>query len=143
MSAKNVETMRAAHEGWNRRDFNAIIKNCTENFEYLDHARNVTLQGRDKFQAWTEEWAKGFSNGRIVNPEYVDGGDVVIAQFTAEGTNDGAFASLQPTGKKLSLPFCEIARFDKQGKLVSGGCYYDQYTLLTQLGHAQAAGVAA
>jgi hypothetical protein len=43
----------------------------------------------------------------------------------------------------MSLPFCEICHFGKQGRIVSGGCYYDQYTLLTQLGHVQALGVAA
>jgi hypothetical protein len=45
----------------------------------------------------------------------------------------------------MSLPFCEICQFDKQGRIVSGGCYYDQYTLLTQLGHVTplAAGKAA
>lgn len=62
---------------------------------------------------------------------------MVIAQFTAEGTNDGPFGSMKPTGRKMSLPFCEICHFDKQGRMVSGGCYYDQYTLLTQLGHIQ------
>jgi hypothetical protein len=29
----------------------------------------------------------------------------------------------------------KFVHFDKQGKIVSGSCYYDQYTLLTQLGH--------
>jgi hypothetical protein len=43
----------------------------------------------------------------------------------------------------MSLPFCEICHFGKQGRIVSGGCYYDQYTLLTQLGHLQAFGAAA
>jgi len=36
----------------------------------------------------------------------------------------------------MSLAFCEV-HFDKQGRIVSGGCYYDQYTLLTQLGHIE------
>ena len=67
----------------------------------------------------------------------------MVAQFTCEGTNDGPFASLKPTGRKMSLPFCEICHFDKQGRIVSGGCYYDQYTLLTQLGHIQPLAVAA
>ena len=35
----------------------------------------------------------------------------------------------------MTLPFREITHFDKAGRMVSGGCYYDQYTLLTQLGH--------
>jgi hypothetical protein len=51
--------------------------------------------------------------------------------FITVGTNDGIFSSFQPTGRRISLPFCEICHFDKQGQIVSGGCYYDQYTLLT------------
>jgi hypothetical protein len=35
------------------------------------------------------------------------------------------------------LPFPEICNFDKQGRIVSGGCYYDQYILLTHLGQIQ------
>ena len=26
---------------------------------------------------------------------------------------------------------CEIGHFDRKGRVVSGGCYYDQYPLLT------------
>ena len=137
MSAKNVETLRAAHESWNRRDFQGIVRNASEGLVYTDHAQTLTLNNRDKFREWTEGWAKAFSDGRITNPEYIDAGDVVVAQFTVEGTNDGPFGSLKPTGNKMSLAFCEVCHFDKQGRIVSGGCYYDQYTLLTQLGHIE------
>jgi steroid delta-isomerase-like uncharacterized protein len=143
MSARNVETLRAAHESWNKRDFTGVVRNAAEDLAYTDHGRNLTLNSRDKFREWTEGWAKGFSNGRITNPQYIDAGDIVVAQFTCEGTNDGPFASLKPTGRKMSLPFCEICHFDKQGRIVSAGCYYDQYTLLTQLGHIQPLTVAA
>ena len=59
------------------------------------------------------------------------------------GTNDGPLGSMTPTGRKMSLPFWEVCHFDKKGKAVSGGCYYDQYTLLTQLGHIEALATAA
>jgi hypothetical protein len=49
---------------------------------------------------------------------------------------------MKPTGRKMSLSFCEICHFDKQGRIVSGGCYCDQYTL-TQLGHIQPLAAAA
>jgi len=143
MSAKNVKTLRAAHESWNKRDFAEVIRNAAEGLTYIDHARALTLTSRDKFREWTEAWAKAFSDGRITNPEYIDAGNVVIARFTVEGTNDGPFGSMKPTGRKMSLPFCEICHFDKQGRVASGGCYYDQYTLLTQLGHIQPLAVAA
>jgi steroid delta-isomerase-like uncharacterized protein len=143
MSAKNVKTLRAAHESWNKRDFAGVIRNCAANLTYTDHARPLTLDTREKFREWTEGWAKAFSDGRISDPQYIDAGDIVVAQFTAEGTNDGPFGSMKATGRKMSLPFCEICHFDKQGRIVSGGCYYDQYTLLTQLGHIQPLAVAA
>ena len=61
----------------------------------------------------------------------------------AEGDYATVSGSMTPTGRKMSLPFCEIVRFDKEGRMVSGGCYYDQYTLLAQLGHIQPLAVAA
>ena len=143
MSAKNVKTLRAAHESWNKRDFLGVVSNAVKGLGYTDHARVITLNTREKFREWTEGWAKAFSDGRITNPQYTDAGNIVVAQFTVEGTNDGPLGSMKPTGRKMSLPFCEICHFDKQGRVVSGGCYYDQYTLLTQLGHIQPLAVAA
>jgi steroid delta-isomerase-like uncharacterized protein len=143
MASKNVETLRAAHESWNKRDFAGVVKNAAEDLVYTDNARAVTLNGRDKFREWTEEWAEAFSDGLITNPEYIDAGDIVVARFTVVGTNDGPFGSMKPTGRKMSLPFCEICHFDKQGNPVLGDCYYDQYTLLSQLGHMEALATAA
>jgi hypothetical protein len=42
MSAKNVETLRAAHESWNRRDFASVVRNSAENLVYTDNARVLT-----------------------------------------------------------------------------------------------------
>jgi len=137
MASKNIETLRAAHESWNRRDFAGVVRNSAEGLVYTDRSRNLTLDTRDKFREWTEGWAKAFSDGRITKPEYIDAGDIIVAQFTVEGTNDGPLGSLKPTRRRMSLPFCEICHFDKEGRIVSGGCYYDQYTLLTQLEHVQ------
>src|SRR6185369_11161003 len=91
MPSKNVETLRAAHESWNKRDFAGVVQNAAENLEYADQSRNVTLNNRNKFREWTEGWAKAFSDGRITKPKYIDAGDVVVAQFTVVGTNDGPF----------------------------------------------------
>ena len=143
MASKNVKTVRAAHESWNRRDFQGVIRDSAEGLVYTDHGRSLTLNTRDRFRQWTEAWAKAFSDGKITNPQYIDAGEFVITQFTVEGTNDGPLGSFPPSGRRISLQFCEICQLDKQGRVVSGGCYYDQYTLLTQLGHVQPLGVAA
>jgi hypothetical protein len=38
MSAKNVKTLRAAQESWNKRDFAGVIRNSAANLTYADHA---------------------------------------------------------------------------------------------------------
>ncbi len=113
MDSKNVETVRAAHESWNRRDFQGVVRDSSEGLVYTDNGRSLTLNGRDKFREWTEAWAKAFSDGRITNPKYIDAGDVVVTQFTVEGTNDGPLGSLPPSGRRISLSFCEVCQLDK------------------------------
>jgi hypothetical protein len=95
MVPNNVETLRAAHDHWNCRDFAGVIRDTAEGLVYTDNARGLNLNGRDKFREWTEAWATAFSDARIMNPEYIDAGDIVIARFTAEGTNDGPFRFVQ------------------------------------------------
>ena len=54
MASENVEILRAAHESWNRRDFAGIVRNSAESLVYTDNARNLSLNGPDKFREWTE-----------------------------------------------------------------------------------------
>jgi steroid delta-isomerase-like uncharacterized protein len=145
MPSKNVETLRAAHDSWNRRDFDAMVGAMAPNVSYTDHARGITFKTRDEFRNWAAGWAQAFSDGRITQPSYIDAGNTVVAQFTASGTNDGPLGPYPATGRRMTLRFCEIWQFDANGQTTSGGAYYDQYTLLTQLGHvkqpASAAGI--
>jgi len=43
----------------------------------------------------------------------------------------------------MSLQFCEVWHFDKEGQMDSGNGDYDQYTLLTQFGLIQPPAAAA
>jgi steroid delta-isomerase-like uncharacterized protein len=142
MATRNVEIVRAAHDSWNRRDFDGLVRDMDDNIVYNDKARNLTLNGKQKFTEWARAWAKAFSDGRIVNATYTDAGDVVVAEFTVEGTNDGSFNGLAPTGRRMTFAVCEITHVNN-GRSVSGRMYYDLYTLLTQLGHIQRQATAA
>ena len=50
MASNNVETLRAAHESWNKRDFQGVIRNAAEGLVYTDHSRNLAPITRDKFR---------------------------------------------------------------------------------------------
>jgi len=41
---------------------------------------------------------------------------------------------LQATGKRIDLPFCEVFRYDAEGRMVAGEIFYDSTTMMTQLG---------
>ncbi len=135
MPSKNVEAVRKSIECWNRRDFEGTFRDLDENCAFTDHARGETVKGKQKIRDYFQGWAKAFSDSKLTIVNCLDAGDTVICEFTAEGTNDGPFAGLPPTHRHGSLHMCEIWRFDKQGRRTSGGCYYDMYGMLTNLGH--------
>jgi steroid delta-isomerase-like uncharacterized protein len=65
-------------------------------------------------------------------------GDYVVVNFVAAGTNDGALTSptgdaVPPTGRKVSLPVSNTLQF-KEGKIARSTLYYDQMTVMAQLG---------
>ncbi len=133
---RNEELYRAAHQAFNRRDWEAGTRDFRNDAVYHDQARGTTFKGPQEFKQFMQAWVSTFSNAEVASPTYYSVGDIVISQFTGRGTNDGSLGSFAPTGKKLNLPFCEIMRFDASGKIVEGWIYYDQLSLLSQLGHA-------
>ena len=137
MASKNVEIFRAAHQAFNRRDFDGVVNVLAEEFIYHDRARGVTFTGRSGFREFMQGWVAAFSNAHVFEPTYIDGGDIVVAQFLGRGINDGPLGLLPKTDRQLNLHFCEIMRFNDRGQIVSGAAYYDQLSLMVQLGHAQ------
>lgn len=136
MASRNVEIFREAHRAFNRRDFDGVASRMVDGFTYQDHARGMTYRGREGFKQFMGIWVSAFSNAEVCEPTYIDGGDVVVAQFRGRGTNDGGMGPFRATGRTMDLPFCEILRFDEAGRILSGAIYYDVITMLTQLGIA-------
>ena len=143
MASRNVETFRAAHQAFNKRDFEAVVNAMTEDVVYHDRARGVTFEGRSGFRQFMQGWVAAFSNAEVSEPKYSDAGNTVIAEFVARGTNDGHLGPLPKTGRTMSVPFCEIMTFNEKGQIASGAAYYDQLSIMIQLGHAQPAEAAA
>jgi ketosteroid isomerase-like protein len=130
----NVDTHRAAHEAFNRRDYEAQVRNFRDDIHYTDHPRNINMKGPAEFTEWSKGWATAFSDGQIAEPRYIDGGDQTVAVFKGRGTNDGAMGPLQATGRRVDLDYCEVLRYDADGRVVAGEMFYDSMTMLVQLG---------
>jgi len=135
MTSRNADTYRVGHQAFNQRDFAAMTSMYADEISWTDHAQGRTFRTprefRDDFLA---NWVRASSDIRITDPRYTDAGQTVVAQFTAVGTQDGPLGPVPATGEHFALALCEMWHFDPSGRVVGGDLYYDQLSLLVQLG---------
>jgi steroid delta-isomerase-like uncharacterized protein len=135
MAARNIEIYRAGHEAFNQRDFEAMTRHYADSITWTDHAQGRTFSTPQEFKEdFLPGWVAASSDIRITDPRYLDAGQTVVCTFTVVGTNDGPLGPFPTTGKQFTLPLCELWHFDPGGRVVGGDLYYDQVSLLTQLG---------
>jgi steroid delta-isomerase-like uncharacterized protein len=135
MPFRNVETYRAGHEAFNERDFEAMTKYYADSIAWTDHPQGRTFSTSREFKDdFLPGWVTASSDIEITGPRYIDAGQTVVSTFTAVGTHDGPLGPFPATGKGFALPLCEMWHFDAGGRVVGGDLYYDQVSLLTQLG---------
>jgi ketosteroid isomerase-like protein len=136
--ASSVEIHRAAHDAFNERDWERMRSLMAETIAYSDRPRGLELGSFDEFQCWLKELTTGMSDARVNDPDYLEAGEYSVCRFNGRGTNDGPMGPAQATtGKRTDMPFCEILRV-KNGRVTSGEIFYDQLTMLAQLGLAEA-----
>jgi steroid delta-isomerase-like uncharacterized protein len=135
MASGNVESHRAGHEAFNQRDFEAMTKQYAKHIAWTDHAQGRTFRTPQEFKEdFLPGWVAAASDIRITDPRYLDAGQTVVCTFTVVGTHDGPLGPFPATGTQFALPLCELWHFDPSGRVVGGELYYDQVSLLTQLG---------
>ena len=135
MAASNVEAHRAGHKAFNRRDFEAMTKHYADHIAWTDHPQGRTFRTPREFKEdFLGGWVQASSDIRITDPGYLDAGQTVVCTFTVVGIHDGPLGPFPATGQHFTLPLCELWHFDTGGRVVGGDLYYDQVSLLTQLG---------
>jgi steroid delta-isomerase-like uncharacterized protein len=135
MSASNLEAYRAGHEAFNRRDFEAMTRQYADSITWTDHAQGQTFRTPQEFRDdFLAGWVTASSDIRITGPRYLDAGQTMVCRFTVVGTHDGPLGPFPATGRRFALPLCELWHFDPSGRVVGGDLYYDQVSLLTQVG---------
>jgi steroid delta-isomerase-like uncharacterized protein len=135
MAARNVEAHRAGHEAFNRRDFETMTRQYADSISWTDNAQGRTFTTPQEFRdEFLTGWVRSSSDIRVSDPGYLDAGQAVVCTFTVTGTHDGPLGPFPATGRAFALPLCELWHFDAGGRVVGGDLYYDQVSLLTQLG---------
>lgn len=130
----HADTHRRLHQLAVGKRFAELGGYLREDFSYEDTARGVTTKTVTEFTDWLSGWFTSFSDARPDEGTYWEGPDFSCSVFHARGTNDGPVGPFPATGRSMDVPFCEVLHYDAEGRGLSGMGFYDQLTMLTQLG---------
>jgi hypothetical protein len=137
MSQRNIETLKRAHEAFSAHNIDEAIKVLAANGTMTDHGRGQVYPSRAEFRNMLAGFVEMSSDIKIVDAEYIDGGDYVTARFRAVGVQDGPMAGTPygPSNKPYTLDVCEVWHFNAEGQADEGHNYSDGLGLLMQLEH--------
>jgi steroid delta-isomerase-like uncharacterized protein len=125
-------------DAWEKRDYDTLMGYLADGAAVRDLPRGIDLSSRAEQRDWMASWVVACpdSTAGATVPAATTNTAVVTGVYA--GTNTGPLGPLPATGKSVSMPFAIALRFDSAGLITDYDVYYDQVTLLTQLGHMPA-----
>lgn len=137
MTPNNPRTALAQVEAFNRRDLDAQVSGYADTFTMTDHARGITLRSKEEIKSWMQEWIAASSDAKVSLVEAIDAGDVVVSVLEIDGTNDGPLGPMPASGRRFSTRGVQILHFDREGRIVAHDNFFDQLSMMVQLGFAE------
>ncbi len=117
-----------------------VVINEVAGDNYLSHDFPPGLPpGREGLKIFISVFHAAFPDGHLTIDQMIAEGDTVATRLTFHGTHTGEFQGIAPTGKKVTIPALDMARFES-GKLVEHWGGPNQMSLLQQLGVIPAMG---
>ena len=89
--------------------------------------------GREGLRQWLAGWITAFPDVRWTIEEQIADDDRVWSRSTWQGTNQGSFLGIPPTGKKITVAAWTIDRFT-EGKIAESRIIMDTFGMMQQLG---------
>lgn len=136
MSAERVAAVLTSFDALDAHEPDGAVGPLAEDCAWTEHATGTVHRGREAIKAWFEGFWAAFPDLATSELASYDAGDAVVVTFTLTGTNDGPLGPLPATGRPVTLRVCDVFRFGDGGAVVAGETFYDQLSLLAQLGHA-------
>lgn len=141
MSAATVEAVLGSFDAFDAHDLDGAVGPLADDCAWTEHATGTTHAGSGAIKDWFASFFTAFPDLAVSQLTVYDAGDAVVATFTLTGTNDGPLGPLPTTGRQATWCVCDVFRFDGRPLAVAGETFYDQLSLLAQLGHAESAAI--
>lgn len=134
---ENLKTARAFYEEFNKRNFTNVQKLVDDNAQFQIIPFSAKFSGKEGYLQLAQGWYNAFPDGQCVITNISASEEGAVVEFAGRGTQTGTFRSpegdIAPTGKKVDVPFCDVFKI-KNGKIVSYNSYFDNATMMKQLG---------
>ena len=136
-----VSKSTEANKATNRRFYEEVINQKhlavvdeVASATYVSHSFPPGLPpGREGLKAFVSAFHAAFPDGYLSIDQMIAEGETVATRLTFRGTHTGAFLGIPPTGKKVTVPALDMARY-ADGKLAEHWGGPDQMSLMQQLG---------
>ena len=132
---KREEIVREHMDSENRHEFDATLDTFSHpRYELI--ATGEVYDGTEEVSGYYDDTRRAFPDQRnkLLALHHAD--DAVLVEAVVRGTHKGPLRSLPPTGREFELPILAIFEFEGN-KLVCERVYFDQTTVLRQLGIAR------
>lgn len=122
---------------WNGRELHLaealIASDCVTHQQQSGSPDRPVPRGPDAIRHHVGEWLQAFPDLRIEVRQILGSGDRVAVQCSMEGTHEGPWMGVPPTGRRTSIEMMVLYRVEN-GKIVEDWVVIESYGFFEQLG---------
>jgi predicted ester cyclase len=129
----NKDTMRRFYDSISAGETSIVDEVLAEDFVEHDEFPGIP-QSREGVTQFFEMSREAFPDLQLRMLHLVEEGDVCVGHGLFEGTHEGDFMGVAPTGKRVSVPIADVVRFGDDGRAVEHWGVTDTGMMMQQLG---------
>jgi len=115
-----------------RREFDKIRELFHAQYSYTG-GDGQRQDGADAGVAVAQMYTSAFPDVKLDIKGIHVAGTLAIVEFVASGTHQGELMGIAPTGRKISVPVCNVME-TRDGKIIAEREYFDSALMMQQLG---------
>ena len=134
MSEQNKATMRRLFEEvWNQGNFETFEEIISPDYNGHIPTPPDAPSGREGLRWLIQTYRTGFPDIHVEVNDQIAEGDKVLTRIVIQGTHEGQFMNIPPSGNKVKVTALVVTRF-VDGQNVEGWAEVDRFGMMQQLG---------